>query len=107
MHRDIGGQSIRSKMISKYISGAHAILLCYDITNYESFANLEDWYRIVITTFKGEKLPYVVLVGNKNDLRHLTTVRIEQHNTFADENEMASFLISGMLYCYVCNRCVI
>ena len=41
---DIGGQSIGSKMLSSYVSGAHAVLLCYDITNYESFANLEDWY---------------------------------------------------------------
>lgn len=40
---DIGGQSIGSKMVSNYIAGAHAVLLCYDITNYESFANLEDW----------------------------------------------------------------
>jgi len=40
---DIGGQSISSKMLHNYIFGAHAILLCYDITNYESFANLEDW----------------------------------------------------------------
>ena len=38
---DIGGQSIGSKMITNYIGGAHAVLLCYDITNYESFANLE------------------------------------------------------------------
>jgi len=93
----IGGQSIGSKMISNYISGAHAILLCYDITNFESFANLEDWYRIVTQTFakSGTKLPYTALVGNKFDLRHLTAVRIEQHNRFAEENELASFLMSA------------
>lgn len=45
-----------------------AILLCYDITNYESFANLEDWYRIVIKTFSGQPLPYVGLVGNKSKM---------------------------------------
>lgn len=63
---DIGGQSIGSKMVSSYIAGAHAVLLCYDITNYESFANLEDWHRLVLKTFKGEKLPYMALVGNKS-----------------------------------------
>ena len=63
---DIGGQSIGSKMVSNYIAGSHAILLCYDITNYESFLNLEDWYRIVVSTFKFEKLPQIVLVGNKS-----------------------------------------
>lgn len=92
---DIGGQSIGSKMITNYISGAHAVLLCYDITSYESFANLEDWYRLVLRTFSGRPLPYTALVGNKCDLRHLTAVRPEQHNRFAQENEMASFMISA------------
>ena len=42
---DIGGQSIGGKMIKNYIYGAHAVLLCYDISNYQSFQNLEDWLR--------------------------------------------------------------
>ena len=62
---DIGGQSIGSKMIRNYILGAHAILLCYDITNYESFANLEDWHRVVRSTFATEPLPLVGLLANK------------------------------------------
>jgi len=92
---DIGGQSIGSKMITNYISGADAVLLCYDITNYESFVNLEDWYRLVLKTFKGKPLPYVDLVGNKNDLRHMSAVRPDQHARFADENDMSSFLMSA------------
>ena len=43
-----------------------AVLLCYDITNYESFANLEDWYRLVTRTFQNSPMPYVALVGNKS-----------------------------------------
>jgi Ras-related protein Rab-28 len=93
---DIGGQSIGSKMITHYISGADAVLLCYDITNYESFANLEDWYRLVLKAFKDKDvLPFVALLGNKNDLRHLTAVRFAQHTKFAEENEMPSFLMSA------------
>ena len=34
---DIGGQTIGGKMIGNYIYGAQAVLLCYDITNYQSF----------------------------------------------------------------------
>lgn len=64
---DIGGQSIGSKMVSNYIAGAHAIMLCYDITNYESFSNLEDWYRIVLKTFNFDMLPLTILVGNKSE----------------------------------------
>ncbi len=63
---DIGGQSIGSKMIGNYIYGAQVVLLCYDITNYQSFQNLEDWYRLVRRTFGSRALPYVALIGNKS-----------------------------------------
>ena len=94
---DIGGQSIGSKMLGSYIAGAHAVLLCYDITNYESFANLEDWYRLVNKAFvgRGKPMPLCALVANKHDLRHLTAVRLEQHNSFAEENGLSSFLMSA------------
>ena len=54
-------------MITNYIAGADAVLLCYDITNYESFANLEDWYRLVLRTFQLGSMPFVALVGNKSN----------------------------------------
>lgn len=94
---DIGGQSIGSKMLSNYIAGAHAVLLCYDITNYESFANLEDWYRLVNRAFssRGQPVPYCALLANKNDLKYMTAVRMDQHNAFAEENGFNSFLISA------------
>ena len=84
---DVGGQTIGGRMISNYIYGAQAVLICYDITNYQSFQvpchtaacsaattncerrpsqyssllfpvraaqNLEDWYRLVQPTFRGQ-----------------------------------------------------
>mmetsp|Transcript_23193 Transcript_23193/g.39261 ORF Transcript_23193/g.39261 Transcript_23193/m.39261 type:complete len:228 (-) Transcript_23193:623-1306(-) len=91
---DIGGQSIGSKMITSYIAGAHAILFCYDITNIDSFANLEDWYRIAISAQEDE-MPFSILIGNKNDLQHMSVVRLDAHTEFAKENDMASFLMSA------------
>jgi Ras-related protein Rab-28 len=92
---DIGGQSIGGKMIGNYIYGAHAVLLCYDITNYQSFQDLEDWYRLVRRTFGSEPMPYVALVGNKTDLSHIRTVRPNKHAQFCDENETHSFFLSA------------
>lgn len=95
---DIGGQSIGSKMVGNYIGGAHAVLLCYDITNYDSFADLDDWYSLVLKQFPKDGAkphPYVGLVGNKCDLRHLTAVRGEQHQRFCDEHHCESFFISA------------
>jgi len=56
-------------MIKNYIFGAQAVILMYDITNYDSFADLEDWFRLVQTTFASHDMPYVALVGNKSAYR--------------------------------------
>ena len=37
----------------------------------------------------------ITLVGNKTDLNHLRTVKVESHNKFADENEMFSCFMSA------------
>lgn len=42
-----------------------AVVMCYDITNYDSFQNLDDWYRLVVQTFSKGAMPYVAMVGNK------------------------------------------
>jgi len=92
---DIGGQSIGGKMVTNYIHGAHAVCLVYDITNYQSFQHLEDWFFLVKRTFDGGKLPYVALMGNKHDLGHMRAVKIEKHNQFADENDLYSYFVSA------------
>ncbi|EQC38593.1 Ras-like protein Rab-28 [Saprolegnia diclina VS20] len=92
---DIGGQTIGGKMLKNYIFGAHAVLLVYDITNYESFQNLEDWLRLVQRTFGDSKLPYIGLCGNKCDMNHLRTVKAAKHKQFADENDMKSYTMSA------------
>jgi Ras-related protein Rab-28 len=92
---DIGGQSIASKMLKTYIAGADAILICYDITNIESFNNAEDWLAMARKAFKGKPLPYTALVGNKNDLRHLTAVSPAKYKSFAEENGLKYFTMSA------------
>eukprot|EP00933_Yihiella_yeosuensis_P043414 TRINITY_DN3819_c2_g1_i1.p1 TRINITY_DN3819_c2_g1~~TRINITY_DN3819_c2_g1_i1.p1 ORF type:complete len:235 (+),score=38.07 TRINITY_DN3819_c2_g1_i1:126-830(+) len=93
---DIGGQSIGGKMVSNYIHGSHAVVLVYDITNYQSFQHLEDWYLLVQRTFQNKgPLPYVALMGNKHDLSHIRAVKIDKHNQFADENDLYSYFVSA------------
>ncbi|KAG2781289.1 hypothetical protein JG687_00005728 [Phytophthora cactorum] len=92
---DIGGQSIGGKMLKNYIYGAQGVLLVYDITNYESFQNLEDWYRLVRRTFDDDRMPYVALVGNKTDLNHIRAVKVAKHKQFTEENDLKSFFVSA------------
>lgn len=52
-----------------YVSSLQAVLLVYDITNQQSFENLEDWYNVVKkVNEESESEPHVALVGNKSKL---------------------------------------
>ncbi|KAK2186205.1 hypothetical protein NP493_211g03004 [Ridgeia piscesae] len=93
---DIGGQTLGGKMLDKYIYGSQGILMVYDITNYPSFENLEDWYTAIKKVFESEgKLPHIALVGNKIDLEHMRTVKLDKHQRFAQEHSMSSHFVSA------------
>lgn len=93
---DVGGQTIGGKMLDKYIYGAQGILLVYDITNCQSFENLEDWYNVVKkVTEESEMQPLVALVGNKIDLEHMRTVKVDKHQRFCQENNFSSHFVSA------------
>jgi GTPase SAR1 family protein len=59
---DIGGQSLNSKNLREYLSGASVIFLVYDVTNRESFGNLDDWLAQVR---KNSKTTNIYVIGNK------------------------------------------
>ncbi|KAL0021558.1 hypothetical protein WJX77_008815 [Trebouxia sp. C0004] len=92
---DIGGQTIASRMVSNYIYGAQAILLTYDITNFQSFRDLEDWMSVVQKVYTQADMPYLAILANKADLTHMRTVRPAQHTEFADLHKMHSFFVSA------------
>ena len=72
---DIGGQSIFGKMTPTYIYEANAVIFVYDITNHQSFTDIEDWLQLVIKTFDGKELPFMALMGNKIDLNHMQAIK--------------------------------
>ncbi|CAF1173331.1 unnamed protein product [Rotaria sordida] len=91
---DVGGQTLGGDMLDKYIYGADIVLLVYDITNLQSFENLEDWYSTVMKYCAGRK-PLFALVGNKSDLEHLRAVKAEKHHQFAKDHDMLAFFVSA------------
>ncbi|XP_053505724.1 ras-related protein Rab-28 isoform X4 [Ictalurus furcatus] len=93
---DIGGQTIGGSMLDKYIYGAHGVLLVYDITNSQSFENLEDWYGAVKkANEESDTQPVIALVGNKIDLEHMRTVKVDKHQRFCQENGIISQFVSA------------
>ena len=66
-------------MLSRVDLSEQAIVLAYDITNLETFHNLEDWLRVArqATEEVGRPMPMVVLAGNKSACLCATTKRTD------------------------------
>ncbi|CEF71397.1 Ras-related protein Rab-28 [Strongyloides ratti] len=93
---DIGGQSVASPLLEKYLYGVQGVLLIYDVTNSTSFANLQDWITVTKKITKNyEKHVHMSLVGNKTDLEHRRAVRVEKHTKLAEQYGMSSHYVSA------------
>merc|ERR1719273_2956496 len=83
-------------MFDKYVYGANAIMLIYDVTNIKSFESLETWLKASHTvTATMESQPIRALVANKIDQEHLRTVKSERHHKFAQENNLLTYAVSA------------
>lgn len=93
---DIGGQQIGGSMIANYVHGADAVCYVYDVTNFDSLKDIEDWHNCVMATLNDEKTPQplMVLVGNKTDLPN-RQVSPMVHERAAAKKKMGSFFISA------------
>ena len=83
---DTAGQERFRNVISSYFRGAHGILLIYDVTNRDSFKNLESWL-IEIEKNASENV-LKILIGNKNDLVDDKEIKTEEGQAFANRNGM-------------------
>jgi Ras-related protein Rab-28 len=98
---DIGGQSFSSKMLDKYIFGCSSVLFTYDITDLQSFRDLDDWRMKVEAVLRSSKAgrserPNLFLVGNKIDLAHLRKVSEARHKAFVRSHKLdEGFFVSA------------
>jgi len=79
---DTAGQERFKTITSTYYKGAHGIILVYDVTDRESFNNINNW----LSEIKKHAGPQVVklLVGNKSDLEQERVVTNKEGKDFAD-----------------------
>nr|CAD2198826.1 unnamed protein product [Meloidogyne enterolobii] len=84
---DVGGHNLASpSMLNTYIFGAHGVLFVYDVTNSQSFENINDWLSAAKKLDKQMEKPfYMALIGNKADSEHRRSVRPERHSKFAEQ----------------------
>ena len=85
---DIGGQAIFKEIRESYLEGSHCCLLVYDMTNEESFKNLETWLA-ELKKFTGD-VPFI-LVGNKLDLEKQRVISREKGEAKSKELGAVTF----------------
>ncbi|MHC1592100.1 MAG: Rab family GTPase [Candidatus Helarchaeales archaeon] len=79
---DVAGQSIFKEIRQSYLEGSHCALLVYDITNHETFENIELWLK-ELKKYAGD-VPFI-LVGNKIDLQDNRLISEESGRSKAEE----------------------
>lgn len=87
-------------MLDKYIYGANAVILVYDVTNFRSFEHLEDWLMACKAVLSSQpagspRNPVFALVANKIDLEHLRSVKSDRHHKFAQDNSLLTYAVSS------------
>lgn len=95
---DIGGQSIASTMLPQYIHGSSVIMLCYDITDSQSFDDLDEWFEKTLQKIDAEnaRQPTMYLLGNKIDLKAQRQVSSRAHDTWMNDKRIAGgFFVSA------------
>ena len=73
---DTAGEE-RYKVVTKsYFNSSNGFIIIYDITNRESFCNVNNWIE-QISTLVGNNVK-CILFGNKNDLKHKRNVEANE-----------------------------
>ena len=89
---DINGHEIFRNLTKKFLENSDCVVLGYDVTNINSFKNIEDfWYKFSKDN-SGTNLIY--LIGNKIDLINERKVEKDIARNFAEKNNIKYFEIS-------------
>ena len=78
---DTAGQESFKSITRSYYRGSICALLCYDVTNRESFDNLIKWLEET-KTYANDKIT-IMLIGNKTDLAQKRVVSYDEGLDFA------------------------
>lgn len=81
---DTAGQENFRSITRSYYRGAVAALLLYDITNRDSFANIERWLAEAKNNANHDIT--IILVGNKADLESTRVITFEEGQAFANQH---------------------
>jgi len=90
---DTAGQERFRTITTSYYRGADGFIIVFDVTNRQSFFNLESWLNNIENN--KTKNACKILVGNKADLFDQREVNSEEAKAFAERNRMQYFETSA------------
>ena len=65
---DVGAQDFFKRFRKTYYTGAQAAFIVFDLTNRQTYENINKWYQELVDYIEDMDIP-IVLVGNKSDLK--------------------------------------
>jgi small GTP-binding protein len=90
---DTAGQEMFRSVTRGYYRGSAGALVLFDISNRDSFENVERWLQDVKSVARADVV--LILIGNKVDLEASRQVRSEEALDFAQRHGMRYFEVSA------------
>ncbi|CAF1136818.1 unnamed protein product [Rotaria sp. Silwood1] len=84
---DTAGQDRFKCVVSSFYRNAHGVIICFDITDLESFRNVNNWLEEA-TRYCPEQTP-MILIGTKSDLKSRRMVSYEMIKTYAEQKQLS------------------
>jgi small GTP-binding protein len=91
---DTAGQEKFRTITKAYYRGAHGILLVFDVSNADTFAQCQGWMNSISENLSDPVV--IVLVGNKCDLVDKIEVTEKEAKTWADGMDVLYFQTSAL-----------
>ena len=80
---DLGGQQAYRKLRKLYLEGSQGALIVFDVTDRQSFDDLEEWIESLIE-IRGKGVP-MIIIGNKIDLVEARVISDEVATKYAEK----------------------
>ncbi|KAM6036734.1 GTP-binding protein Rit2 isoform 1-T1 [Theristicus caerulescens] len=97
---DTAGQAEFTAMRDQYMRGGEGFIICYSITDRQSFQEAADFKELIYRVRHTYDIP-LVLVGNKIDLEEFRQVSTEEGMSLAREYSCSFFETSAALRFYI------
>ncbi len=92
---DTAGQELYDSICKTFYKKCNGVMLVFDITNRDSFKNIEKWRREVEANLNIEEVP-ILLVGNKKDSEYKREVLKEEGEIYAKKFHMIYYETSAL-----------